>query len=74
MKASDSLHPVRSIGDLIQFMALWEQWDIDFKLSHRDETTSFIENENTIASDTWGTGQNVLVEVGQPALAHHIIL
>lgn len=41
------------------------------KLSHRDETTSFIYDENIMASDSRGTGQNVLNEVGQPALAHH---
>lgn len=41
------------------------------KLSHRDETTSFIYDKNTMVSDSRGTGQNVLNEVGQPALAHH---
>lgn len=36
----------RPICDLIQFTALWEKRHVDSQLSRRDETTSFIYNEN----------------------------
>lgn len=71
MKASHSLQPAGQ--SVIWYNSqLCERNDTWIPSSHAEmKLHPSSTMKTTIASDTWGTGQNVPVEVGQPALAHH---